>query len=401
MKTLRQFFRNPETFIGIATALAFLLIFFCIWMTAYSGVSDRIDKLKIGLVNEDVQMGPTIEKEMMKSVPFEIKAYQSIETAKKDMNQRELDMVVLIPASFFNQLQEEGKTEINYFINQANASLAKQIMDGAAQNITQSINENVYAYKQQLILSNLSEQIDKTVPATDITKNLSGNISQVIDNLSIQLVETSVEKTNNTSGFAATMVPMMIVLASFVGSMIMSLNINIVSIKLKNNYSKWAILLARQVINLSASILLAIITLLFLAIFNIELNTTLFETGLFQILVYFSFLSLTQMFVILFGPGGMLFNIIFLSLQLVTSGVIVPKAMLSGFYQMIGSYLPATYAADGYYTVIFGGGNLANDMIILLVISAVTLFIALIRIVFTENSVLTTNKPSIQENALS
>lgn len=398
MKTLKQFFKHPETLIGIATAFAFLLIFYCVWMTGYNGVTDRTDKLKIGLVNEDGQIGSMIEKNIKKNVPFEVKTYQSIDYAKKDMNQRKLDMVMQIPAKFSSQLQEQKKSEINYFINQANASLAKQIMDGASKNITQSINENVYSYKQKLILTNLNVNLGETLPSKELAQNLSKSISQAMQSLNIQSVQSFVEKTNNVNGLAATMVPLMIVLASFVGSMIMSLNINVVSSKLKNYHSKWSLFLARQIINICAAILLTIINLLFLAIFNIKMNTSFFETGIFQILVYFSFLSLTQMFLVLFGPFGMLFNILCLSLQLVTSNVIVPKVMLSNFYQSVGSYLPATYVADGYYTVIFGGENLTTDMIILLFISAATLFVSLLRIVLQKNSVLKANKPTKVEN---
>ncbi|MEK4750887.1 ABC transporter permease [Niallia sp. FSL W8-0177] len=389
MKTLKQFFKHPETIIGISTAVAFLLIFFCVWMTAYDGVNNRIDKLKIGLVNEDQQIGSMIEKKVVKNVPFEVKMYQSIDSAKKDMNQSKVDMVMHIPAIFSSRLQENGKPEINYFINQGNATLAKQIMDGAAKNITQSINENVYNYKQQLILSNLQEQLGKNIPSNELAQEFSKGISQALESLNIQSVQTTVEKTNNVDGFAPTMVPMMMVLASYVGSMIMSLNMNIVSSKIKSNYNKWSIFLVRQIINIGASILLSGITLLLFAIFNIELHISIMESGIFQIFVYFSFLSLTQMFVILFGPGGMLFNILVLSLQLVTSGVIIPKAMLSSFYQTIGSYLPATYASNGYYSLIFGGKSLTTEMMALLIVSTVTLFVALFRIALLKKSVST------------
>ncbi|WP_141432640.1 YhgE/Pip domain-containing protein [Bacillus sp. 03113] len=387
MKALKQFFKYPETFIGIVTAFMFMLIFFCVWMTAYDGVSDRVDNLKIGLVNEDKQMGPTIEKNLTKNLPFDVKTYESIKTAKEDMNQRELDMVMQIPENFSSQIQETGKTEINYFINQANSSMAKQIMDGAANNITQSINENVYAFKQQMILSNLSAQMNAAVPSKELAQNLSLNISQVLQSLNVNSVQSSIEKTNNTEGFASTMLPLLVVLASFVGSMIMSLNLNVASSKMKDQLNKWSVFLARQIINIGAAILLAVITLIFIAIFNFDLDTTLFQAWAFQTLVYFSFLSLTQMFVILFGPAGMVFNIISMALQLVTSGVIVPKAMLSSFYQTVGSYFPATYVADGYYTLIFGGEGLSNDMIPLLLVTAATLFVAVVRVVFQKNSV--------------
>lgn len=310
------------------------------------------------------------------------------------MNQAKLDMVMQIPAIFSSRLQENEIPEINYFINQANATLAKQIMDGAAKNITQSINENVYNYKQQLILSNLQEQLGKNVPSNELAQEFSKGISQALESLNIQSVQTTVEKTNNVDGFAPTMVPLMMVLASYVGSMIMSLNMNIVSSKIKSNYNKWSIFLVRQIINIGASILLSSITLLLFAIFNIELHTSIIESGIFQIFVYFSFLSLTQMFVILFGPGGMLFNILALSLQLVTSGVIIPKTMLSSFYQTIGSYLPATYASNGYYSLIFGGKSLTTEMMALLIVSAVTLFVALFRIALLKKSISTNSAMS-------
>ncbi|UJA79452.1 hypothetical protein LSF16_01115, partial [Bacillus cereus] len=93
-------------------------------------------------------------------------------------------------------------------------------------------------------------------------------------------------------------------------------------------------------------------------------------------IVFFAFLSLTQMFLTVFGNAGMIFNIISLSLQLVSSGVIVPHEMLSKTYQTIGELFPATYAANGYYTIIFGGVSLERNIISLLVIVLVTQSVA-------------------------
>ncbi|EML6324552.1 MULTISPECIES: YhgE/Pip domain-containing protein [Bacillus cereus group] len=386
MKTLKNFFKHRETFIGIATAFAFLLIFFCVWMTAYDGVTDRVDQLKVGLVNEDKQMGTTIEENLEKNLPFKVKSYGSVAHAKEDMDERNLDMVIQIPANFSSLLKENNNVEIKYFINQANSSLTKQIMAGATKDITQTINKNIYTYKQKLILSNLSKELSTAIPSEELAQKLSENITKVLNSLNIDSVQSSVKKTNNTEGFAATMLPLLIVLASWVGAMIMSLNLNSVAEKLKSIHSKWSIFFTRQFINIVASIILAFITLIFMSLFDIKLNTNVFETWVFQTLVFFSFLSLTQMFVVLFGPAGMVFNIISLSLQLVTFGVIVPKAMLSDFYQTVGSYFPATYVADGYYTVIFGGSDLSHDMNILLFVSLITIGIAMGRIIIQKNT---------------
>ncbi|MFB7156364.1 hypothetical protein [Lysinibacillus sp. NPDC056232] len=85
----------------------------------------------------------------------------------------------------------------------------------------------------------------------------------------------------------------------------------------------------------------------------------------------------------------MIFNICALSMQLVTSGVLVPQAMLSDFYYKLASLLPASYGADGYYTIIFGGStdNLMSNCSSLGMIIAVTLAISAIVVAFKKSKV--------------
>ncbi|CAM5592585.1 ABC-2 type transporter transmembrane domain-containing protein OS=Lysinibacillus sphaericus OX=1421 GN=LS41612_14120 PE=4 SV=1 [Lysinibacillus sphaericus] len=110
-------------------------------------------------------------------------------------------------------------------------------------------------------------------------------------------------------------------------------------------------------------------------------------------LCFGAFLCLAQVFVILFGNLGMIFNICALSLQLVTSGVLVPNAMLSDFYHRVASLLPATYGADGYYTIIFGGNteSLISNSSALGMIIVVTLAIAIIAVALKKPKVLQLN----------
>lgn len=76
---------------------------------------------------------------------------------------------------------------------------------------------------------------------------------------------------------------------------------------------------------------------------------------LFQTLFVMTFMFVAQIFLLLFGPAGMLFNIILLSLQLVTSGAMVPRELLSNFYYSVSKVLPATYAVEGNMNLLFGG----------------------------------------------
>jgi uncharacterized phage infection (PIP) family protein YhgE len=82
------------------------------------------------------------------------------------------------------------------------------------------------------------------------------------------------------------------------------------------------------------------------------------------------------MFLYLFGMAGMLFNIMLLSAQLVSSGTIVPRELLSDFYVGLGAVLPATYAVEGNMNLLFGGPGVGQEAAVLFLITAVAVMIS-------------------------
>ncbi|MGE7884967.1 YhgE/Pip domain-containing protein [Bacillus sp. NPDC094077] len=355
MNTLKQFLKLPGTYVGVVVALSFQLIFFCVWLTAYDGVNERADQMRIAIVNEDGNIGSKIAEGLQRNLPFQVKKERSMEKANEKMNDHVYDMIIEIPASFSKDINEVGKTNLNFHINQASAMMAKQMMEGAAKQIRDNVNKEIASYKEQAIIGKF--QVAGT-----------GNL-EVIKGLTEESIGFTVHKVNDAKGFSVNMVPLMIVLASFVGAMIMSMELSKVAKEVEGGWSNF---LSRQVINGTVSILLACITIGLMKGFQIEVQETVWNIWLFQAIVFFAFLSLTQMFITVFGNAGMIFNIISLSLQLVSSGVIVPREMLSKIYQTIGGLFPATYATNGYYTIIFGGVSLEGNIISLLLIILVT-----------------------------
>ncbi|HDR7640333.1 YhgE/Pip domain-containing protein [Bacillus wiedmannii] len=363
MDTLKQFLKRPGTYVGMVVALSFQLIFFCVWLTAYDGVNERADQMRIAIVNEDGNIGSKIAEGLQRNVPFQVKSEQSVEKANKAMNDRVYDMIIEIPASFSKDINETGKSNLNFHINQADAMMAKQLMEGAAKQIRDNVNKEITSYKKQAIVGKLQAVGPENV--------------EVIKGLTEDSIGFTVHRVNDAKGFSANMVPLMMVLASFVGAMIMSMELSKVAKEVKNGWSNFV---SRQVINGTVSILLACITISLMKGFQIEIHEAVWSIWMFQAIVFFAFLSLTQMFITVFGNAGMIFNIISLSLQLVSSGVIVPHEMLSKTYQTIGELFPATYAANGYYTIIFGGISLEKNIISLLVIILVTQLVAVITV---------------------
>ncbi|MMZ63090.1 ABC-2 family transporter protein [compost metagenome] len=175
------------------------------------------------------------------------------------------------------------------------------------------------------------------------------------------------------------MVPMMLVLASFVGSMIMGMNLQQAAAGMNPGISGGRRFAARVVLNVGASLLVSLVGTSLVFALGGQAEQGFFVFWMFQSLLVLTFLFFTQMFLLLFGMAGMLFNIAGLSLQLVSSGAMVPRQLLSGFYQAVGDYLPATYAVEGLMNVQFtgAGGAVALDMLRLAVIMGVSLAIGL------------------------
>lgn len=344
MKGLKHYFKTPETYTGMMLAMAFQLIFFFVWMTAYNGVNERLENLNVAIINQDNSMGSTITEELKTSLPFTVVEQTSLEISQNQMNMRNWDMIVTIPTNFSKQLQENGTANLEFYINQSSTTLGKSIMESAAKQFTTEVNHQ---------LNN---------------KGIVGNII----------------KTNEVEGFTSTMIPLMVILASFVGAMLMSLQLNIATKKLQNSTGKWDLFFSRLVINFISSNLSAIITLLFFSIFGVELTQSMLITWLFQALILFTFLGVTQMSLVVFGKGGPYFNISLLATQLVTSGAIVPRALLSEPYQLIGNYLPATYGAEGYFNLIFGGGNLVQDFKMIFAILIISFVVTMGKLAYSN-----------------
>ena len=97
---IKTVFKRPGTYVGMVVALSFQLIFFCVWLTAYDGVNERADQMRIAIVNEDVNIGNKIAEGLQRNLPFQVKAERSVEKANKEMNDHVYDMIIEIPASF-------------------------------------------------------------------------------------------------------------------------------------------------------------------------------------------------------------------------------------------------------------------------------------------------------------
>ncbi|MFF2886620.1 YhgE/Pip domain-containing protein [Paenibacillus sp. NPDC057967] len=362
MKTaIQAFMKRPTTWVGIITAFMFQIIFAVIWMTGYNGVTDRVDQLRIAVVNEDTAMGQQIAANLAEQLPFDIVQSTSLEEARADLNEREVQMVLHIPASFSEQAGKPGEqADLHYYLNESNPALIKSMMSSAASQITAEVNRTAVTMGIQKTLTGMQMPVDQAASTAPLLA---------------ERVKGVVESSNVVEGMNNQMVPMMLVLASYVGAMIMGMNLEQSSMATAASVSKWRRFGTRAIINVVSSILVSLVGAALLVALGGQLDHGFLYLWGFQCLFLLTFMFVSQMFLFLFGMAGMLFNIMLLSAQLVSSGAIVPRELLSNFYTGLGEWLPATYAVDGTMNILFGGPGVSSDagMLVAIALAAIAI----------------------------
>ncbi|WP_223067548.1 YhgE/Pip domain-containing protein [Paenibacillus caui] len=361
-KAVMMYLKKPQTKIAVIVALMAQIIFCAVWMTAYDGVMDRVEHLKMAIVNQDGEAGSNIQKQLQTNLPFEVVALTP-EQAKDELLKRNIHLILTIPKHFGEALTTPGmQAKLAYTLNESNPQLTKSVMQTLISRITNEMNSSAALQGTQLVLQQLN------LPADQASKTAQSVLSKV---------DSRVQSLNPVEGMHNQMVPMMLVLASYVGAMLMAMNIHQVSETIGSALSKRQHLAFRFIIIIVAAALISIAGSSLIAALGGQMERGFGLFWLFHFLTLVTFMFFAQMFLVVFGMAGMFLNMAVLSLQLVTSGTIVPKQMLSSFYQSLGHFLPATYSVEGIMNLQFGGIHTENDVWMLLVTIASSLVITI------------------------
>jgi len=343
--------KTRSVIIGLITAIIFQVLFSIIWITGYDHVTDRIDQFKIIIVNEDSKIGAQIANNLEENLKFKITQSSVLKSAMDKLDDRKVQMVIYIPEDFSSTLQnKEKKAKIIYSLNESNPSMLKSVMQTVEQKVTSTINkESVksglqFTFEQMHVPSN---------QAIGLSQGLSERIHPVINNI------------NQVSNFSRLMVPMMLVMASFTGSMLFIMEMNKAAKAFKTLYNRWQRFGARVLLIITATILISTIGSIMVYVMGVHSHQGFITMWYFQMIYVLTFLFLAQVPFFIVGDAGGWVNIAMLSIQLLSSGSTIPRELLSSFYQNVSKFLPATYAVDGIMKLVTGGPSISHEMIML------------------------------------
>ncbi|NMF01266.1 YhgE/Pip domain-containing protein [Aneurinibacillus aneurinilyticus] len=353
VKAMIAFLKKPSTVVGIVTALLFQILFPIIWLTAYDHVTDRVDQFKLAIVNEDRgNIGEKVVQDLSNYLSFQVTKVDSLKQAMNDLEQRKYRMVIEIPANFSSLVQQlNQKAPFIFHINESNPTMIKNVMHSVANEVAKAANH---------------ESIKAEIEATFEQAHMPANQAKKMATMLSERVVMKIEPLHSVSNFSSSMIPMMVVMACFVGSMMMAMQMQKVSTELKEQFTKWERFSARMLINFASAIIISSIGATLIYSLGDHLAGGFLSLWLFQVTCMLAFLFVAQISLLLLGDAGAWVNIALLSIQLVSSGALIPRELLSPFYLEIGKYLPATYAVDGLMNLVLGGSGISETVASLL-----------------------------------
>ncbi|MDO3408217.1 ABC transporter permease [Saccharibacillus sp. CPCC 101409] len=342
-KAFKSLMGITQTRIGIVFALFVPLLFVLVWMTGYHDATQRIDQLRVAVVNLDGEAGRPAAERIAASAPFQTETVESEALAHARMDAGRYAMVAVIPPGFEEDVRT-GRGKLVYTINQGTSEVAAAMMEGAAERLSEGLSQAV-----------------------------SG-----AETAGTSAVGAEIVKTHEQSNFAVTMLPMILGFIPYIAMMTMNIQFNISSQILKRGHGKWNIFWSRQIL-LALVALGAPLPVIGLARLFAEPAASFGSMWLLLVCVFLASICVTQMSFALLGSAAPLFNVALVPLQLMTAGNIVPSSMLAPFYRHFGSFLPAPNGIQGFMRLIYNGEGAGTFMLHLLLIAAVTWGITLLR----------------------
>lgn len=371
MKVFKTYLKNKGVIGAIFMALIYQIIMISVFMPGYSAIPKNVDQLSVAIVNEDDHYGKMISKQMKESLPFKkIETNLDIKEAKEKLDDRDIHMVIQIPEDFSKKMADQKeKVNLDFYINEANPATVTSVMQNVISGVESQLNKGFAASSSEGILLNLN------VPK-DQAKELSQSIPDKLESNIVTLNEVP-------AGMQNQMAPLFLTMVSYVGSMIAALML-VSAFKSTTEFaSKWKAFFSMQGVAVLISLVAPIVGIgIYFMVhgYGSDVFIQLWFHHFIQMFVSFQF---NFVFILLLGQIGMIANITLLLMQTISSGAIMTQDMMFGVYKVLSYISPMYYSVQSDFSIMFGGGNLTEYTLKLILIGVVILIMNILITIFT------------------
>ncbi|GAB6991137.1 YhgE/Pip domain-containing protein [Paenibacillus pini] len=366
MKNIVTFLKNKSVIGGITMVLFYQVVFILIFMTGYSAIPKNMNELSIAIVNEDQTSGKEISASLQKQLPFHISTPTSLDQAKKDLDDREIHMIIHIPQDFTQQLsKQDGKGKMDFFVNQSNPAMVTSTMQSVITQITTNMNQQFAVQTAEGILKGAH------VP-DDQAKQLAASIPAKLD-------ANIVDSNPTPPGMHNQMAPFFLSMVSYVGAMIFSMMMVGAMNALKGKMGLWQAFWASHATTAIVALLAPLVGLGIYFLVQGGYGPAIFvKVWLTHSLELFAAIEFMSIFSLLLKDKAIFANITLMLIQTISSGAVMSQSVMPGFYRALSHVSIMFYTVQTDLSLFFGGGKLGEHLTGLIILAlAFTVIVAL------------------------
>jgi len=338
------FLRNKLVLSAVFMMVFYQVLMIGVFMSGYSAMPKNMTKLPIAVVNEDDRSGAEFVEQMKGELPFPMVTGLSLSEAQRQLDDREVHLIIHIPADFTKALSEQGtQAKMAFYVNDSTPASVSSSMRTVAGQISDQVAKQVQSQSFEGLLQGMN------VPADQAAQTVEGIMSKI----SPEIVSTNTPP----SGMHNQMAPMFLTMATYVGAMIYSMMSVSALNQNKASMGKRKAFLSLQGVNVVLSLFAPLVGVSVYFCVQGYGGEAFFKVWLVHALEMFTAIEFTSIFCMLFGQGGMLLNLPILLSQTIAGGAVLPREMMPGFFEAVSYVTPMFYTIQLDYNVLFGGGQ--------------------------------------------
>lgn len=338
---LAKFLKNKGVLYAVILAIFYQTAMVGLYLYGYHVLPGGVDKLGVTVVNMDGSQGEAIQKELTANLPFkQITTGQSLEQSKEALDNRSIQMIIVIPPDFISNLTS-GKSEFDFYINQSNTMTTTTTMTAVAQSITDNFNRAISEKKLAELLSSM---------------NISGDQQQTIAaQLQNSIVQKNIFINTAPQSMDYIMAPSFLSIGTYASSMVVAIvlmNIFLAFIPMIGKKKAfYYIEIAGCVIALLAPLSGIIMARILISV-GIQKLLFLYLQQIFMQITAFQF---TLVFSLLLGQNGIFINIFLMLSQTIAGGGTMSLQMMPKLFKAISYITPMYPNTQIDFGIMFGG----------------------------------------------
>lgn len=342
MKGFKEYYKNKYVWVFIALAIFYQVLMLGIFLPSYHHADENHAMTIAFIDNDESALSESVIAGIEEALPYEIKDL-SKEEAQAAIEDLSLQLLVEIPEGYGDKMLQGDTPEINYYYN---GRLATSML-GEVQAVTVQIEQSLAA--QARVAQNINILTELGVPYEQAQKMIERTEAPIKHNVEVS--------DPLPRGLYGSMICMFMPLGAYVFGLMGTAILSMAANENKRRFSQLRLSVYQKIAAIIAALLVPTVGMLINYCFGVELSL-LQIAGLWVTVALTAFISvqLSGIFMRFIGDAGTFLNVALLLVQIISSGAILAREQMLGFFSIISVISPMYYAVAAMKNFLFGQG---------------------------------------------